>query len=284
MSINSCVLFAIGINSEEKLYVLQEYIDLLKSQFSDCDIYAGINYGAHSLVESILDSSGLTIKYERIEDASFHVSSDASSYQFALKQMMQSGKQYDVTWFVHTKGGHNQRDGIRQLYFEEFFPKRNYIERKLSELEYLGVFGYRAGHYNWANEINDKCLSVPDRLIRDIWDDANTELFPNTFCKYIVIETMFAMKSEILYKYVNTYPEFFTTPINKFPTGRWFIELELCNVIPTRMGYYPTVFYDYDSHIGKELQFTIDNWILENKLDHLKDYKTKLEDRYEYRN
>jgi len=284
MSTRSSVLFAIGIDNNTKLYVLNEYLEMLRDQFSDCDIYTGINFGTDPSIESILDKSGLNIIYERITDPTFHVSSDASSYQVALRLMMDSGKTYDVTWFVHTKGGHNERGATRQLYIEEFFPKRRYIEQKFIELEHLGVFGYRAGHYNWNNEENDKCLKVSDRIIRDIWDGEPTELFPYTFCKHIVIETLFAMRTEILYKYIHTYPEFFTTPINKFPTGRWFIELELCNIIPTRMGYYPTVFYDFDKGIGRDLQFTIDNWIEENKLEHLKEYKTKLEDRYEYRN
>lgn len=284
MSVRSCVLFAVGITEESKLYVLEEYLTMLKDNFSDCDIYTGINYGAHAKVESMLQASGLNVRYQRLLDSTFHVPSDASSYQLALKLMMSSDTEYEVTWFVHTKGGHNERDSIRQLYIDEFFPKRKYIENKFAELEYLGVFGYRAGHYNWNNETNDKCLSISDRLIRDIWDDEPTTLFPNTFCKYIVIETMFAMRTEILYKYLTEYPEFFTTPINKFPTGRWFIELELCNIIPTRMGYYPVVFYDYDSYIGKDLQFTIDDWVEMNQLIHLKKYKIKLEDRYEYRN
>ena len=281
---SSCVLFAAGVNADDKLYVLREYVEMLQRNFSDCDIYAGINFGAHSSTESILEDAGLQITYERLEDESFHVTSDASSFQLALKLMMQSHKQYDVVWFVHTKGGHNSRDNIRQLYMDGFFPKRQYIEQKFAELEHLGVFGYRAGHYNWNNEENDKCLGVSDRLIRDIWDGIPTETMPHTFCKYIVIETMFAMRSEILHRFVAAYPEFFDTQINKFPTGRWFIELELCNIIPTRMGYYPTVFYDFDNHLLKDLQFTIDDWIEQNKLEHLREYKTKLEDRYEHRN
>lgn len=279
----SCVLFACGINSDNKLYVLQEYVDMLTKQFSDCDIYAGINFGSSVQTEHILESAGLNITYERLIDEKFHVTSDASSFQLAMKLMINSGQTYDVVWFVHTKGGHNSRDSIRQLYIQNFFPKRHYIERKFSELEHLGVFGYRAGHYNWNNEITDKCLGVSHRIIRDIWDDARIEALPYKFCKYIVIETMFAMKAEILYKYLEAYPDFFDTPINMFPTGRWFIELELCNIIPTRMGYYPVVFDDYHHTFRKSLQYTIDNWIEENKLEHLKNYKTQLEDRYEHR-
>lgn len=284
MSINACVLFAVGIDLDTKMYVLDEYITMLKNNFSDCDIYAGINFTANSNIENKLKNSELNIQYERITNPAFHILSDASSYQLALKMMMDSGKKYDVVWFVHTKGGHNSRDDIRSLYINNFFPKRNYIEGKFEELEHLGVFGYRAGHYNWNNETNDKCLGISDRIIRDIWDGVPTKVLPYTYCKYIIIETMFAMRAEILYTYIKEYPEFFETPLNKLPTGRWFIELELCNIIPTRMGYYPVVFFDYHEEFKRGLQFTIDNWIVENKLFHLLDYKVKLEDRYEHRN
>lgn len=284
MSTKSCVLFAISINDESKLYVLTEYLEMLQEYFSDCDIFAGINFDSNSKIEHILDNSKLNIVHKRLIDESFHVNSDTSAYQLAIKMMVESEIIYDVIWFVHTKGGFNGRDTERQLYLTKFFPQRKYIETKFNKLDYLGVFGYRAGHYNWNNETNDKCLGIEDRLIRDIWDGIPTKIFPYTFCKYIIIETMFAMRGKILYDYLEEYTEFFETRINKFPTGQWFIELELCNIIPTRMGYYPVVFNDYDNTLRADLQFTIDNWIDENKLHHLSDYKNKLEDRYEFRN
>jgi hypothetical protein len=279
MSLKTCVLFAVGIGPNTKLIVLHEYLTMLKQNFADSKIYAGINLTANLNVEPMLDQSGLDLEFKRVTDPNFHVDSDASAYQLALKMMMESGEKYDVVWFVHTKGGFHERDDIRQLYMENFFPRRKYIETKFEELEHLGVFGYRAGHYNWNNETNDKCLDISDRLIRDIWDGKPTPTLPYSYCKYIIVETMFAMKADILYKFLEEYPEFFDTHINRFPTGKWFIELELCNIIPTRMGYYPVVFNDYDDYIHKNLQFTIDNWIEENKLYHLSDYKTKLEDR-----
>lgn len=274
----SCVVFAIGINTPEKLPVLQEYITMLKEHFSDCDIYAGINYGAHANIEHMLHSSGLNIKVDRLTDEKLHVDSDASSYQLALKNVVNSKIKYDVIWFVHTKGGHNSRDHIRSLYIDHFYPHRKFIESKFSELEHLGVFGYRSGHYNFNNEISDKCLGVNEKLIRDIWDGP-TKFMPNSFCKYIVIETMFAMNANIIYKFIEEYPDFFNTPINQYPTGRWFIELELCNIIPTKMGYYPTSFFDWDGHIRMDLQEVIDIWIEQNKLYHLSEYKQKLFDR-----
>ena len=70
---SSCVLFAAGVNADDKLYVLREYVEMLQQNFSDCDIYAGINFGAHSSTESILEDAGLQITYERLEDESFHV-------------------------------------------------------------------------------------------------------------------------------------------------------------------------------------------------------------------
>jgi hypothetical protein len=254
---------------------------MLQTNFSDCDIYAGINYGACEEVENVLRKSTLNIHVDRLTDPYLHVDSDASSYQLALKNMYNSGKVYDVIWYVHTKGGHNSRDDIRNLYLNNFYPHRNFIESKFEALPHLGIFGYRSGHYNYNNEINDKCLGIDDKLIRDIWDGP-TDFMPNTFCKYIVVETMFAMRAEIIYKFIKEYPEFFNTPINKYPTGRWFIELELCNIIPTKMGYYPTSFFDWDNFIRLDLQEVIDLWIHENKLFHLNGYADMLADRKTY--
>lgn len=83
---------------------------------------------------------------------------------------------------------------------------------------------------------------------------------------------MFAIRGSILHSFMDNYPEFFTTSLNKFETGRWFIELELCNIVPTRMGYYPATIELGDWAKGESLKPFTDTWIQKNKLNHLEDY------------
>lgn len=276
----SCILFSISIESEEKLYVLQEYLQTFKTYFSDCRFYIGINYGSHPSIENIISSYNLNTKIERVVDKNFHVSSDASGYQKCLQMLKNDTEHYDICWFAHTKGGFNGRDEQRNLYLENFFPRRIQIENIFDKFPSLGVVGYRCGGYMWHNHQNNKCLQNQERFIRDIWGEESTELFKYTFCELIIIETMFAMNAEILYKFLEKYPEFLYNPLNTIPTAQWIIELELANIVPTRMGYFPLVLSKENwmngGSLKNEIDSWIDNWIKKNNLHDLNHYKELL--------
>jgi hypothetical protein len=55
----SCVIFAISIFDNSKLYVLHEFLNQFKTTYSDCDFYIGINYNSVTEIESIIDSYDL---------------------------------------------------------------------------------------------------------------------------------------------------------------------------------------------------------------------------------
>ena len=271
----SCVLFSVNVESVNKLYVLREYLDMLKTHFSDNKIFVGISYKAHITVEDIINEYNLDCEIIRLVDESMHVSSDAASFQLALNIMNQSSEKYDIIWFVHTKGGYNDRDAERKLYLTEFFPQKNYIEEKFKELEYLGVFGYRSIAYSWdkhENFFKIRGSLYNERFVKDLWNDEPTNIFKHSFCELLIIETMYAMKAKIMYTFLEEYPEFLTTPLNKFIDDRYYFEGEICNFIPTRMGYYPATIQKTLLYSNINTQTFVDNWVNKNKLEHFKDY------------
>jgi hypothetical protein len=83
MKTKSCVVFAISIDHGDMLYVLHEFVMLLKYRFSDCKIFVGINYNSHPDVEVILNQSGLDIVMDRLTDSYLHTASDDSAYQLS---------------------------------------------------------------------------------------------------------------------------------------------------------------------------------------------------------
>jgi hypothetical protein len=124
----SCVVFAISIFNRDKLYVLREFLDTFTENFSDCDLYVGINYNSIPEVEQVLQDYSLNMKVVRLLSSELYCGSDASAYQIALKLLKAGIEQYDMYWFAHTKGAVNDRPYERKLYLTELFGDREYIE------------------------------------------------------------------------------------------------------------------------------------------------------------
>jgi len=262
----SCVVFAISVDSEDRLFVVTEFLDMIKARYSDCDVYIGINYGSHDKIESIIESYNLNAKYRRLTDPFFHTRSDDSAYQIALSLLHESKKTYDVCWFVHTKGGFNGREEQRKLYIEDFYSRRDYIESKFGQLPHLGVFGYRSGVY-WVDHTNPVQPHITNSFMRNIWSEEKNSEFKYDLCKVIIIETMFALRGELIHNFLNKYEDFFTSKLRMF-----FFECEISNLLSSKQGYYQGLVDKRNWATKESMKPLFDEWIETNKLYHLKNY------------
>lgn len=266
MEIKSCVIFAVSVQKEERLYVLHEFMQLIKMYYSDCKIFIGINYGMHPDIESIIDSYELNVLYKRLSESSMYTASDDSAYQVALKLFYDDPVKYDVCWFMHTKGAFNERPTERGLYINNFYTKRLSIEDKFANLEHLGVYGYRAIDYHGIDPNNPVEPHITNRFMKAFWSESNIDNFNARICNVIIIETMFALKASLIYKFLDTYPEFFDTVIRMF-----FFECEISNFLSTRSGYYPAIVTG-NAFTGMKMDAVINKWIADNQLTHLQEY------------
>jgi hypothetical protein len=267
MKTKSCVVFAISIDHGDMLYVLHEFVMLLKYRFSDCKIFVGINYNSHPDVEVILNQSGLDIVMDRLTDSYLHTASDDSAYQLALKLFYADPVRYDIAWFIHTKGGFNGRDVERKFYFHEFFSKRDAIEQKFNELEHLGVYGYRAGEF-WVDHSNPVGPHITNDFMRAFWHEGPKDDFTCSLSKAIIVETMFALNASLMYRFLDRYnEEFFTSKLR-----RYFFETEISNLLSSRSGYYQGIVTG-NWATGASMDPIIDQWVQENQLIHLENYK-----------
>jgi len=266
METKSCVIFGVSVQNEDKLYVLHDFLRLIKSKYIDCKVFVGINYNNHPDIETIIDSYNLDVVYERLQDDSMYTGSDDSAYQLALKLFYADPVRYDVCWFMHTKGGFNGRDVERKLYIEEFFAKRLFIESKFAQLPNLGVYGYRAGEY-WVDSTNPVDPHITNKFMEAFWNEGSIDNFNYSFCKAIIVETMFALNASLMYKFLDTYKEFFDTKLR-----RYFFECEITNFLTSRSGYYPAIMTG-NWATGANMDPIIDEWIKENQLTHLQQYK-----------
>ncbi len=263
----SCIILGVSIEADTKLYVLHEILTMIKMQYSDCKVFIGINYGCNHLVEAIIDSYELNSTYERLLDQSLHTASDDSAYQLALKLFYADPTRYDVCWFVHTKGGFNSRDVERHTYIHDFFGRRDQIESKFQNHEYLGVYGYRAGEY-WIDHSNPVEPHITNSFMHALWStEPVIDDFTCEFCHVIIVETMFALNAKLMYKFLDRYSNFFDTKLR-----RYFFECEISNFLSTRSGYYQGLVKG-NWATGASMQPMIDEWISKNQLTYLETYK-----------
>lgn len=261
----SCIIFSISVFTQDKIFVLKEFLDTFKIHFSECDYYIGINYGSIPEVEDVISEYNLNAVISRVKDESMYCGSDASAYQAALKILKDSKKSYDIYWFCHTKGAVNHRPYERHLYISELFSKRLEIESIFNKHPYLGSYALRgvsrsAAGVDWSKYDKDHDV--------DICKNNITKQLPYTHVNWSYIETMYAINGKSVETFLNlTSENFYNNKINEpcyfetvFP---WIV---------SRLGYFPYVKYQECFFRENNLLQKTKNWIIENDLLYLIDY------------
>jgi len=261
----SCIVFAVSIFEESKLYVLEQYMRSFKGNYQDCDLYVGINHGSLNIVEEVIKSYGLNSYMIRTPENLYNTS-DTSAYQIALKHLKNSGNRYDLYWFAHTKGGVNGRDHERNLYLVEMFGNRENIERLFVDYPYIGSYALRGVSGGAAGD--DWRVFNRDHVV-EICSNKITKELPYTHVNWSYIETMYVINKQSIDTFFSiTTDEFYDTKIK----DRWYFET-IFPWVPTRCGYFP---YVKQEHCffgnGASLKKITEDWIEKNNLNELKRY------------
>lgn len=130
------VIFASYIPTKDTLYIGEEFLDFFEKNYSDYDLYIGVNPSCDEWV-NLLKVKGLNYK---ITPDEYVVKSDVSAYQSALKLLKDSGKEYDLYIFAHTKGVTSQAHTFRAQVFETFLGKNKEIESLFEKNPEIGLF------------------------------------------------------------------------------------------------------------------------------------------------
>jgi hypothetical protein len=256
----SCIIFACTILTEDRLFVLQEFLDTFKESFFDSDIYIGINPGTVSSVEEVIKGYKLTTVVERAS-SELYTQSDASAYQVALKLVRDSKKIYDSYWFIHTKGGVNSHsDYLRKWYIDNLLEDRTYIEEFLESNPKIGSYGLLGLEYD-----TNKLYLETDTEISLFQNNLSEEL-PHTHINFFYIHTLYVMRKEVLEKFFSLVTdEWFTSKLD-----RYYFE-GVFPFIVSRSGYFPYI-SNKRSMNGLDLSKIHSSWISENNLISYEDY------------
>lgn len=260
----NAVIFSVSIFSEYKSWMIDRWISALKDKFNECDIYVGINPDTHVSVIDKLKSCGLNMKISLV-NRDLYCESDASGTQAALLEAKRSNKKYEYFWFMHTKGGVNERIDRFEYYINQFLLKRSEIELFLNQNPRIGSYG----HYGVGMSVDG--VTQWRTLDHNEFDHANIPIVNNAIridpllyshINWSYVETFYVLHGKAInWLLENANDAYFNTKIK----NRWYGEVVI-PWLPSRMGMIPYVKYPVSNFSSVSLNIGTEEWIRENNI------------------
>lgn len=193
------IVFASFVQDKSAMYVVEELFNTFIKNFSNTDIYVGINGTPCPEYIEYLDKlrTTLNITYAFVPK-SIEVASDTSAYQIALKLLKDSNKTYDLIWFGHTKGICHSTPKIRHDFIENFLSQRVSITNLLSNST-AGTYSLYLAKFIGCERFTN--------ILEDYFEFKR----PN-FLSYLYLYTFYVIKGSYVHDFVNNCnPLFFET-------------------------------------------------------------------------
>lgn len=260
----TAVIFSVAIFEESKGWMMDEWLVMLASKFAGCDIYIGLNPGTHKSIMEKIAATDLPIAVSFVQP-DLYCGSDASGYQLALRILRSTHQVYDYYWFVHTKGGVNNRDDRFKYYLNEFVAKRDEIEPFLIQNPHVGSYGLH-GSKQSADGSQWKTYGDRDGTDHGGFPIAkNVVPFDKLTCTHVnfsYLETFFVLKGDVVNWFIEKADEsYFTTKIQ----NRWYFEV-VFPWLSSRFGLYPYVKNGINEISVADSNPITDEWKKENAL------------------
>ena len=257
----SCVIFSCTIIEENRVYVLQKFLDAFKEYFAESDIFVGINPSSLPNIEDIINSADLNVVYMERVSQSLYSESDASAYQTALNGLRQSKNMYDKYWFVHTKSGVNKHSTyLADWYIHNFLANKQSVENMIDSNTGIGSYGMLGIEYDPNVQYKETDCEI------DIFRNTLTDKFPCTHANFFYIHSIYVIDAKPLNIFLNSVSDiWFTSKLD-----RYYFE-GVFPFIVSRAGYFPYLENRY-SCTANDLQPNIDSWISDNNLEIYKNY------------
>lgn len=248
---NSCVIFACSIFSQDRLFVLRDFLKSFEDNFSQSDIYIGINYGSIVEVEDTIKEYNIKCTISRLEDESRYSLSDASAYQLALKLVKDSNKKYDYYWFIHTKSGVNSHSNyLRGWYIEKLIKRKSYIESFLNENKDFGSYGLLGLEFDENRNYQETDTEI------SLFENKKTDALKFNHSPFFYIHSLYVIdRRPIEVFFDNVSDVWFASKLD-----RYYFE-GIFPFIVSRSGHIPYL-ANRISCVGTDLKSSIDSWIL----------------------
>lgn len=136
----TAVVFAAYIDNSSYIGMFETTLKLFQSEMKESKFYVGINPCKYEM-----DIISYFQKYKldhrlAITDTKLVLPTDASAYQTALSLMRDENEEYDLVWFIHTKGStsHQYNDLTAQLI--ELILKKENVQKHFLENPKCGLY------------------------------------------------------------------------------------------------------------------------------------------------
>jgi len=252
------LLFAAGLADAGSIRVIDELMTALKQNLPDADYFVGINSDSFAGTSESILRHITPVAMETVPSV-LNLKSDASAYQLAIKLLRESGRRYDLYWFIHTKGSYHNRDERRKMYIDRFIGKASEIRMIFSEFPNIGSYGLQgvakgSSRTSWKTYNKDHIIDICGNIPHDE--------FKYTHVNWSYIDTIYAIRGEAINHFLDITPDsFYNSRIEDICYFETVIPW-----IPARMGFFPYVETKKCFRNKDNLNKITKQWIIENKL------------------
>jgi len=220
---NFAVIFASHIPSTDKMWIGEDILKKIKENLPNVDIFVGVN-PSPCLNEWIEIIKKYTDYYE-ITPQELVISSDASSYQSALRSYKKNLKNYDLVWFLHTQATKSNRHEVRNNHLNTLLNEKDIVIDIFKDVT-IGAYGHTL-------------TPLPNCWVNSEWDFYLSRFgvnFINRPIRCFFVGTMFVIRGVILNNFIEkTNDDFFNKILyNPHTNGNgdpWFFERDFIHIV-----------------------------------------------------
>jgi hypothetical protein len=243
----NAVIFSSWCPTEEEFAIASSHWNAIMSNYSDCDIYVGVNPPLHYSWLELLKKSGPNVFIE-IVPFNLAVDSDASAFLHAVNAYRRSGMQYDKVFIGHTKGVNKKNIRDAQMIIERFWNQRSAHEQILDLTPEMGAV------FPFSCFLTEPCEALKP----------HTSAFHSAF-PMMAAYSVFTMRGDIFHQFAHSLKEEFFTKnlVTELGFDRWFVERDFA-AIPSMYGKFslPLRIFGHQQEPAdiKRLQTEINAW------------------------
>ncbi len=212
----NAVLCAVYLPNLESVFVVEDIFSAILKYECQAQVFIGIQFNSVPQTEDWLTSNshGLRVIHRRVPEHCT-VNSDASSFVTALCIYSESNMDFDLVYFVHTKGVTSGRHDLRNQLLDDLFTEsKNHIG---------GVVGSYAKYLTITSVHND----IEKMACMRKFNPHLTTLI----LEYYYLFTFFTIQNKLLRNFLKDCdPSFFHTNVTDY-SDRWMMERDFAHIV-----------------------------------------------------
>lgn len=225
----SVVLYSTYVPDVSKLDIAINILNEILAYFSDDKIIIGNSSKSIALWETVVfeyKKKGYDIIFSTNIDK-YLIDSDVTGFQQCLFELSFEKIDYDLVWFVHTKGITNdKRAAVRNLLIQELIREKFAIESYFAKHDKLGSYGFYITKDPEPNRVTNN--------LKKIIEGGHAEgiFYPHTW---------YVLKGEIINNFIaSVNKDFFDSNLLQLGFDRYFFERDFTGIVQMmdyQMGY-----------------------------------------------